>query len=374
VVANFSIGAGGGSIAFLTSEGDLQVGPRSAGSVPGPACYDQGGTEPTVTDADLVLGYIDPDNFLGGRFALNLRKAQRALRRRIADPLGIDVTEAARRIRALTDGVMGQEIYKQTSLKGHDPSQFVLFAFGGAGPVHACDIAGYADVDHIMTFSFGSEFNAFGTACMNVIQSYEQTHRLLLYDPIRDHWLDDLSVFNGIVEDLVEFVRRDLTEEGFDLDAVRLELELDMNYSGQQHTVRHPVAGLRLDEVHEVRALAEDFNRTFARVYGEGAIHPEGGIEIQLFKLTSIATLAQPPTRLANAGVTGDAESARSGDRDCWWGEKPYATPVYDRRRLGAGYPIPGPALVEDVDTVVAVSPGWTYEIDDRLAGHLRRA
>jgi N-methylhydantoinase A/oxoprolinase/acetone carboxylase beta subunit len=121
VVANFSIGAGGGSIAHLTPEGDLQVGPRSAGSVPGPACYEAGGTEPTVTDADLVLGFIDPEFFLGGRFALSPSKAERAIRRRIADPLGIDVVEAARRIRGLADGVMGQEIYKQTALKARTP-------------------------------------------------------------------------------------------------------------------------------------------------------------------------------------------------------------------------------------------------------------
>jgi N-methylhydantoinase A len=376
VVANFSIGAGGGSIAWITPEGDLQVGPRSAGSVPGPACYDQGGTEPTVTDADLVLGYIDPGFFLGGRFALNQRKAERALRRRIAEPLGIDVVEAARRIRSLTDGVMGQEIAKQTSLKGHDPERFVMFAFGGAGPVHACDIAAHSGVSHIMTFGFGSEFNAFGTACMNVIQTYERTNRILLFDPIRNRWLDDLSVFNGIVDDLVAFVRRDLSEEGFDADEVQFHLELDMNYSGQQHTVRHAMARLHLTSVEEVVALAGDFNQTFARVYGEGATHPEGGIEIQLFKLTATAPLEQPPSRLSSEAGGGDAEQARRGERECWWGDGaggPRMTRVYDRQKVGAGQPIAGPALVEDVDTVVVVSPGWTYEIDDRMAGHLRR-
>ncbi len=373
VVANFSIGAGGGSIAWLTPEGDLQVGPRSAGSVPGPACYEAGGTEPTVTDADLVLGFIDPEFFLGGRFKLSASKAERAIRRRIAGPLGIDVVEAARRIRGLADGVMGQEIYKQTALKGQDPADFVMFAFGGAGPVHACDIAEYADVTHIMTFSFGSEFNAYGAACMNIMQTYERTHRVQLYDPVRDHWLDDVDEFNGIVDDLLAFAARDLAEEGFSQAEVEFQLELDMNYGGQQHTVRQEMSGLHLGSDADGRALAEAFNRTFADVYGEGATHQEGGIEIQLFKLTAMAPLEQPPSRVLTSSQDSAGDSSK-GERLCRWGDDFVSTPVHDRRRLEAGWSIAGPALIEDVDTVVAVSPGWTYDMDERMAGHLRRA
>jgi N-methylhydantoinase A/acetophenone carboxylase len=373
VVANFSIGAGGGSIAHLTPEGELQVGPRSAGSVPGPACYEAGGTEPTVTDADLVLGFIDPRFFLGGRFALSPSKAERAIRRRIADPLGIDVVEAARRIRGLADGVMGQEIYKQTALKGQNPADFVMFAFGGAGPVHACDIAAYADVGHIMTFSSGSEFNAFGAACMNVMQTYERTHRIQLYDPIREHWLDDVDEFNGIVDELLAFAERDLAEEGFSAREVEFQLELDMNYGGQSHTVRQEMAGLHLASEADGHALADAFNRTFAAVYGEGSTHPEGGIEIQLFKLTATARLEQPPSRVLASRADAAGDSAK-GERACRWDDEFVPTPVHDRRRLRPGFSIAGPALIEDVDTVVAVSPGWVYEMDDRMAGHMRRA
>jgi N-methylhydantoinase A len=372
VVANFSIGAGGGSIAALTPEGDLQVGPRSAGSVPGPACYAAGGTEPTVTDADLVLGFIDPDYFLGGRFELSRSKAERAIRRRIADPLGIDVVTAARRIRGLADGVMGQEIYKQTALKGQDPATFVMFAFGGAGPVHACDVAEYADVTHIMTFSFGSEFNAFGAACMNVMQTYERTHRVQLYDPNLDRWLDDVAEFNGVVDDLLAFAERDLAEEGFGAAEVRFELELDMNYGGQSHTVRQPLSGLHLGSDAGIRALADAFNATFAGVYGQGATHPEGGIEIQLFKLTATAPLEQPPSRVLEAHGNGGGDPSK-GERSCRWRDEPVPTPVYDRRRIPPGWSTAGPALIEDVDTVVAVAPGWTYAMDERMAGHLRR-
>ena len=213
VLANYSIGAGGGSIAYVTDEGELRVGPRSAGSVPGPACYQQGGTEPTVTDADLVLGYLDPGYFLGGEMTLSERHARRAIQRRVADPLGIELDDAAQRIRRLIDGTMGQEIYRQTALKGYDPREFTMLAFGGAGPVHACDVADYSDVSGILTFPQGSEFNAFGVSTMPVLQSYERTRAVELYDG--DAFAEDGEDFNAVVRDLVELAERDMAEEGF---------------------------------------------------------------------------------------------------------------------------------------------------------------
>jgi N-methylhydantoinase A/acetophenone carboxylase len=372
VIANFSIGAGGGSIAWVDPEGRLRVGPRSAGSMPGPVCYDNGGTEPTVTDADLVLGYLDPDYFLGGRFPLNRRKAERALRRRIAEPLAIGLEEAALRVRRLVDGLMGQEIFKRTALKGHDPRDFAMFAFGGAGPVHAAEVAGHAEVGEVLTFPFGPEFNAFGAAAMDVVQSYERTHRMLLYDPVRDRWLEDLDGFNRVVDELLELAARDLAEEGFHQGETAFELELDMNYAGQQHTVRHTAPSLRLDGPAAVRRLAETFNQTFAGVYGAGAAHPEGGIQIQLFKLTATATLAKPDL------VEREAEPgppAAKGTRDCWWPSAgPLPTPVYERRLVGPGARLQGPALLEDVETVVAVPPGWVYAADRLLTGRLTRS
>ena len=143
-----SIGAGGGSIAWVNKlMGDaLEVGPQSAGSMPGPACYDLGGQEPTVTDADLVLGYLNPENYLGGRMLLDEELSAKAIKSKIADPLGIDVVEAARRIRAVVDARMGQEVFNEVALKGHDPRDFVIFACGGAGATHACGFAPYLQV------------------------------------------------------------------------------------------------------------------------------------------------------------------------------------------------------------------------------------
>ncbi|MGI8516197.1 MAG: hydantoinase/oxoprolinase family protein [Acidimicrobiia bacterium] len=374
VIANASIGAGGGSIASLTSEGTLQVGPKSAGSIPGPACYDTGGTEPTVTDADLVLGFLDPEFFLGGRFPLNRMKAERAIKRRIAEPLNIDVEEAALRIRRIVDGVMGQEIYKQTALKGHDPREFVMFALGGAGPVHACHIAEAADIFDVVTFPYAPEFNAFGGSVMEVVQSYEKTHRILVFDPLTGTWFDDLEAFNGTVEGLLDFARRDLAEEGFSIDDVRFSLELDMNYVGQQHTVRHVAHSLYLTSGNDVRRIGEEFNNTFAGVYGRGATNPEGGIEVQLFKLTASASLESSERKnlhFRHAERRGQTNQKRI----CFWpGVGAVATPVYLRSDVPPETALMGPVLIEDVDTVVAVAPGWTYESDSAFVGRLRRS
>ena len=372
VIANYSIGAGGGSIAHLTDTGELRVGPRSAGSMPGPACYSQGGTEPTVTDADVVLGFIDPDRFLGGAMPLSRRRAERALTRRIAEPLGIDVTEAAVRVRRLIDGVMGQEIYRQTALEGHDPRDFTMFAFGGAGPVHAAAVAGYADVGTVATFPHGSEFNAYGVATMPVMQTYERTRMVQLFDG--DAYTDAGADFNEVVRALVALAERDMAEEGFAMDSVALRLELDMNYGGQHHTVRLESPGLFLESAEDTVAVCDAFNEVFAAAYGAGSIHPYGGILVQLFRLVAGASgyqLEARPRPVAAAAGNG----ARVGDSArevCWLGAGSLRTPVHDRARLPDGFSAEGPALMEDVDTVVAVPPGWTYALDEQRTGWLK--
>jgi N-methylhydantoinase A/oxoprolinase/acetone carboxylase beta subunit len=370
VISSHSIGAGGGSIASLSELGELRVGPRSAGSVPGPACYDNGGTEPTVTDADVVLGYVDPDYFLGGRMPLNRARAERAIRRRIAEPLGVSVLEAALRIRRLIDGTMGEELYKQTALRGHDPRAFTLFAFGGAGPVHAVSMAEFADVAQVMTFPFGSEFNAFGQSALGIEQTYEQSRTIVLFDPVRQAFLEDPSDYNAITTRLLELASRDMAEEGFAGDP-GLRLELEMAYSGQHHAVRHRRAPLRLDGPEAIRGLAADFNQTFTETYGAGTVNPGGGIEVRLFKLT--ATYAMETARRDPSGRPGGPAAPKALRACCWTTSEPLDTPVFDRPSLPAGQVVQGPALIEDVDTVIAVNPGWSYEVGADLSGTLRR-
>ena len=377
VIANYSIGAGGGSVAHLTDAGELRVGPRSAGSMPGPACYSQGGTEPTVTDADVVLGYIDPDYFLGGAMPLSRRLAERALRRRIADPLGIDAAEAALRVRRLIDGVMGQEIYRQTALEGHDPRDFTMFAFGGAGPVHAADVAAYSDVGAVATFPHGSELNAYGVATMAVMQTYERTRMIELFDG--EAHTDETGAFNETVGGLVELAERDMAEEGFAAGSVSLRLELDMSYGGQHHTVRLESPRMLLGGLDDVAAVCDAFNAVFADTYGAGSIHPYGGILVQLFRLVASAPGAQLTERpqLAAPPVAAGGEVGREARPEarevCWPGSGPALTPVYERGLLPVGFAAEGPVLVSDVDTTVAVPAGWRYELDEHRTGWLTR-
>lgn len=376
VLASYSIGAGGGSIAYVTEEGELRVGPRSAGSMPGPAAYQLGGTEPTVTDCDLLLGFIDPSYFLGGAMPLSERHARRALQRRVAEPLGIEVDDAAQRVRRLIDGLMGQEIYRQTAMKGYDPRDFTMFAFGGAGPVHACDVADHADVGAIMTFPQGSEFNAFGVGTMAVLQTYERTRMVELFDG--DDFTDDLDTFNDVARNLIELAERDLAEEGFEVrDGERpytLLLELDMQYGGQHHTVRLASPHMLLAGPGDVVDVCDAFNDLFASTYGAGSIHPQGGVLVQLFRLVAIADGArlgsvEAPHRAASTGTP------LKGSRSVWWHHLGEAadTPVFERAMLPVGFATEGPALVEDVDTVVVIPPTWAFEVDERSTGHLGR-
>jgi N-methylhydantoinase A/acetophenone carboxylase len=219
-----SIGAGGGSIAWVNRElgGTLEVGPRSAGSMPGPACYDQGGTEPTVTDADVVLGYYNPDNYLGGDLVLNPELALEAVQKHVAGPLGISATEAAWRIRRLVDARMGQEVFNEVALKGHDPRRFTVFAGGGAGAAHACGIAPHIGAARILVPAVASVSGAFGAATMKVSELWEKSRRLRIFEWTSQKYCEDLEAFNGVVRELVDLATRDLRLEGYaDRDALR---------------------------------------------------------------------------------------------------------------------------------------------------------
>ena len=196
-----SIGAGGGSIAWINPalQGRLEVGPQSAGSNPGPVAYDQGGTDPTVTDADVVLGYINPDYFDQGRTRLNRSRAERAIRTRIARPLGIETEEAALLIKQIVNARMGDTLYKETVLRGYDPAEFILFASGGAGPTHACWFAFHAGVQKVVVFPFSPVFGAFGSSTMDIVDIHEQSRHVVLLEPETGVRLTDWEEFNPVV-------------------------------------------------------------------------------------------------------------------------------------------------------------------------------
>ena len=372
IIATRSVGAGGGSIARVDDVGRLRVGPQSAGAMPGPACYDKGGPNPTVTDADLLLGYLDPDYFLGGRQRLSAERARRAMRRRVAEPLGVSVEEAAFRVRRLVDGFMGQEIFEETAMKGYDPREFLLLAFGGAGPVHCCGYAAYADIHRIVTFPFGAVFNAFGAGTMDVLQTYEASRRVLLFDPDRQAYLGDGGDFNAQVEALRAMALRDMREEGFDLDRLRFELELDMTYARQIHSTRIVSPRLTIAGEADIVAICEEFNRSYTVIHGPGSIYPEGGIEVTGLKLNAIGSMPRPDPPRSTAGGS-DPSGALKGRRPVFWDVARgfQETRVYDGPRLRCGNTLEGPALVEAPDTVCAVPAGWRYTVDEFMHGIL---
>jgi N-methylhydantoinase A/oxoprolinase/acetone carboxylase beta subunit len=363
-----SVGAGGGSIARLNPllGNRLDVGPQSAGSVPGPVAYDAGGTEPTVTDADIALGYIDPDYFHGGRRKLNKERAVAAIREKIAEPLGMGVEQAALLIKKVVDANMGDVIAKETRLRGYDPKEFVLFAYGGAGATHCSGYGFHAGMERLIVFPFSPVFSAFGSACMDIVHIYERSKRVQLLAPGPGGYLTDYQEFNEVVQGLKEGAINDVIAEGFPAQSIVFALELDMIYGGQLHVHRMMSPRLMLQSEADVREVCEQFGREYAAAYSPVMVYPQGGIEVYNFLLR--ATVPRPKVTLPiypDKGKTPPQEALK-GKREAFWEE--YGgwreTPVFDQERLETGNVIEGPALVEAVSTTVVLPPGARISID----------
>ena len=375
-VDTHSIGAGGGSIARVNEliANRLEVGPESAGSMPGPAAYNQGGTEPTVTDADIVLGYINPDYFHGGAIRLDRQRAERAIRRTIAEPLGVSTEEAALMVRRVVDGNMGQAIWRETVLKGFDPRDFILFAFGGAGPTHCCGYAAAAEMDKVVIYPFAPTFCAFGSATMDVVHLYERSRHLHLLDPVSGAYLADYQAFNEIVEGLQDAARRDFEGEGYESGQIDYVLELDMKFGGQLNVKRATSPVLRVASQADVLAIRQAFEEEYAQAYSPLGLNPEAGIEIHNFALRGRVPQAKPELERHELGPA-DPSAAAVGQRRAYWGSKTgwLETPVYRQALLRPGHVMAGPALVEAEDTTVVIEPGWTLRIGEYLDGVIER-
>jgi len=375
LVAHWSIGAGGGSIARV-EDGLLKVGPRSARALPGPACYARGGEQATVTDADVVLGYIDPEYFLGGRIRLDADRATAEVQRKIAEPLGMDLHTAAWSVKQIVDGMMGQEIYRIAALtSGLDPRDFTMFAFGGAGAVHAVGCALSADVSRIATFPFGSVAGAYGTLNLDVLQTYEKTHSAIFFSSQSQSYDPGVvPAFNQGVQELLAEAQRDMDEEGFEMGRITFQLEVLMRFGQQRHTLPVTAQKLALEGEPDVRWLVDTFVQAYADAYGSGSVFLEAGVEMLGLRLNAIAPLDRPPLlETASSGSRVATTAQPIGDRTAYWGPAHGAvpTPVYRRHELLAGAEMGGPALVESEDTVCVVPPGWRFRIDEQRTGWL---
>lgn len=363
-----SIGAGGGSIAWLNELMDnaLEVGPQSAGSMPGPACYDKGGEEPTVTDADVVLGYLNPDNYLDGDMMLDEELSYNAIEEKLAKPLGVSVLEAAHRMRTLVDARMGQEVFNEVALRGHDPRKFVAFACGGAGAVHACGFAPYMGTTQVVVPAVSSVFGAFGASTMQIKQVWDISRALKLFQWSTQSYLDEFDAFNTIVNDLKDAAKRDLLLEGFAEESIHFELELDMRYGSQYNLTKIKAPVLNLTSVSDVECLCNEFELRYGEIYSPEASFIDGGINVECFYLS--AYVEDPVADLSRHADEGSepGEEAFNGYRSACFdpAEGMIDTPTYNWKALRPGNRIEGPAIIEAPETTYVIEPNWFYQMD----------
>ena len=375
MLQSLSIGAGGGSIAWINHAlgGRLEVGPQSAGSYPGPAAYGLGGTEPTVTDANLVLGYLSPGEFFGGRMQLDRDAAERAIRERIAEPLGMEVVEAAALIRRIIDDKMASAIRKEVTLRGYRPSEFTVFAFGGGGPTH---MAGYSgEIPRAVMFPFSPVFCAYGSSIMDVVHLYERSQRMLLLQPLTGAPTTEYETFNAMVRELVDEARREIESEGLSWEDASVSLELDMLYGGQINSKRASSPLLEIHSEADVRQVYERFEQEFSEAFSPLAVNVPGGVYIDTFVLrVSIPgqDLVLPELELHGE----DAAAARRGSREAYWPESGgwADTPVFELEALQPGNRVLGPAIIQAALTTAVIPPGRRFTIDKHGLGILEAA
>jgi len=366
-----TLGAGGGSIAWTNSVlgQRLEVGPQSAGAIPGPACYNMGGTEPTVTDADVVLGYINPEFFHGGRIRLESDLARQAILDRVARPLGLQVVEAAAAIRKLVGHSMGNSIFKETVLRGHDPRRFVLFSFGGAGPTHCCDFAQVSRIRELIIFPFSPVFCAFSGSLMDVRHIYELSRRMVLVPPGGEIPVLDTDRFNRIVDQLIEKAQNDVRAEGLNPKTLDFLLELDMKFIKQLHVRRTLSPRLRLAGPADVYALLKAFVDEYQKFFGQAGVYSEGGVSIESFVLHAVYPLKLAAFPRCTADRSLPSRHSRKGRRLVYWetenGFK--QTAVYDGDALRSGNVIEGPAVVEARDTTTVLPQGVKLTVDEYM-------
>ena len=373
-----SIGTGGGSVAWLNEAfgNRLEVGPASAGSMPGPACYGMGGTRATVTDADIVLGYLNPDNFLGGRIELDADEAERAIRRSIAEPLGISVEQAAFAIKRVVDEKMGLEIFKEVVLKGFDPRDFVIFAYGGAGPTHCCGYAQALGIGRIFLFPESSVFCAYGASILDVAHIYERARPMVLFEPSDGSCLEDYAAFNEVVAELESDLRRDMMAEGLDLRQMRLELELELRYGSSPVTQRIRCNALRLEDQEDVLQLYRDF-RSHLMNLSFGVDLPEAPVRIETFALHGSIPAGKDSNSVVHPGDGSTREKtpvSPHAERGVIWDSSlaRITTPVFLVEELSEGDLIEGPAIGEARDTTYVIPPGWELSVLQGSVGELR--
>src|SRR6266404_5781141 len=349
-----TVSAGGGTVAAVDRFGVLQVGPASAGAVPGPACYGRGGEMPTITDCNLVLGYLGENNFLGGRMRLDVAKARAVIETKVARPLGLGVADAAEGIVRIIDVKMEEAIKAISTMRGHDLRGFMLLAFGGAGPVHAGRIARDLGMAGVIVPLYPGVFSAIGLLMSDVKHDYIQSKMAPLSEVTP-------AAMNDMFERLAAQAREELHGDGFARDDIRIERALDMRYAGQGYEIAVPCPAepLRPSNLKELRV---SFDQRHQRMFGHMA--PEEPVEIVSYRVRGLGLL--PPVEMPKFARTGAAlEDARRGMRRVRFDGAERDCPIYQRDQLDVGANFAGPAILEQLDCTTVVRPGHIARVDE---------
>ncbi len=354
VIEMIEIGAGGGSIARIGPLGLLKVGPESAGAEPGPACYGRGGSEPTVTDADLALGYLDPNFFLGGRMRLDREAALRAIEEKVARPLDLDPAEAAWGIHQVVNENMANAARVHAIERGKDPRAYPLFTFGGAGPVHAYGVARALGAPGFIAPLGAGATSAFGFLCAPLSFEFVRS----LYGQLGEL---DWEQVNGVLEELEGEGRNLLHASGVAEPDIRVRRLCDMRYTGQGHEVTVEVPDGRLSS-RDTGRLRELYRKEYRRLYQREG--PDVPLEAMTWRLE--VTAPRPDIQLGGKGDSSSLAQAQKGTRKIYIPERGgfREVPVYDRYRLVPGMVIEGPAVVEERESTVVIGESGRADID----------
>lgn len=352
-----TVGAGGGAIAWLDTGRNLRVGPRSAGARPGPACYGDGGVQPTVTDVDLLLGIINPDNFLGGRKKLSRDLAAEAVRTQVADPLGMSVDEAAAAIYAIQNAQTADLVHKVVVASGEDPRDFVLYAFGGAAPMHCASYAADLQIGEVVVplGPTAAVFSAYGLAASDIVLTAELSSPANFPPPPAE--------FNAAFARLQQDLAERLSDQGLKFAQVSYRKEVDIRYTMQLAEVETPVPTGELDAAG-LEAVGGAFGELYERLYGKGAGFAEAGLQLITYRMEAVGELPIRP-RLGEMEAAAGAPVPRGRrpvflDARRGWQD----ADIHGYGDLCAGHELKGPAVVEAPTTTVALPEGCVGRVD----------
>jgi len=347
------VGAGGGSIIAIDAGGSMQVGPRSAGASPGPVCYGAGGTEPTVTDANVVLGYINPEHLVGGELALDAAASRRAIAERVASPLGLDPEHAAYGAHRIVASNMIRAIKSVSTERGRDPRRYALFAFGGNGPLFACTMARELAMTRIIVPPSPGLFSSFGLLYADVEHHYSRTLRRVLGEA-------DAAAVDAAWRALEDAAREQLARDGFPGERVAFARTANLHYKGQIFELEVPAPDGPVDAAF-LATLAERFGAEHERTYGHRA---GSGEPVELVNLALVGRGLPERPRVPDALRPQHARRPASGRRRAWFGPELgwLETPVIARAEIGAG--VGGPCIVEEYDATCLLPPGASARLD----------